>query len=109
MVEKAGVVGAVVVVDGALESLASKTVAMSGREGWISVWTRRRSGCRDVVGECKRVLPGVRGEIAGTAAAKADCQASLGTLALASVACRQGHRRSAGGECRSRGQNTKTF
>ena len=110
MVEKAGVVGAVVVVDGALESLASKTVA---------VRVRGRGGCRcgeegGVVVEMLWVSAseyclGVRGEIAGTAAAKADCQASLGTLALASVACRQGHRRSAGGECRSRGQNTKTF
>lgn len=37
VVEKAGVVVAEVLVDDALESLASKTVAVRGREGRVSV------------------------------------------------------------------------
>lgn len=93
VVEKAGVVGAGAVVDGAPESLASKTVAVRGRgrggcrcrcrgcgEGGVVVVEVLRASASEY---CLIACLGVRSEIAGTAAAKADCRASLGTLALA--------------------------
>jgi hypothetical protein len=50
------------------------------------------------------VVKGLLREIAGTAAAKADSRLAGDPGAGLVVACRQGHRGSAGGECRSRGQ-----
>lgn len=81
VVEKAGVVVvvAVVVVGDALESLASKTVAVRERRGGRYCWVAGEGGGGGGVGvavlqvsECKRVWPGGGCEIAGTAAAKAD-------------------------------------
>ena len=75
---------------------------------------REEDESRDVVrvSERQASIAWSRSEIAGTTAAKADTRLTRDPGAgflLAGVACRQGHRRSASGECRSRGQNTKSF
>lgn len=68
VVEKAGVVGAGVVVEGALESLASKTVAVSGCRCCRVAGGGGGGGVVEMfVGEGKVVLRSVRSEIAGTA------------------------------------------